>query len=181
MRSPETQKFNGTDGHFDLGIPTSVPLQSGTSVPLQSGTSVPLQSGKSIGSGTLEMSLAAISYYFVTAGHVSPTDSALCKYLIRASGRLLSATKSICEPITAPELKRVLEHHLVDKCSLKIRMHLTVLLFMFLGLLRYDDAACILVNADLLQFITKHNSTILDGVLIFLPRSKTDQGWHGAG
>jgi hypothetical protein len=61
-----------------------------------------LSSQKSIGPNTLEMTLAAISYYFVTAGHVSPTDSALCTYLVRASGRLLSATKSTCEPITAP-------------------------------------------------------------------------------
>ena len=58
-------------------------------------------------------------------------------------------------------------------------MHLTVLTLMFVGLLRYDDAACILVHADLLQFITKHNSATVDGVLIFIPRSKTDQGWQG--
>jgi hypothetical protein len=135
-----------------------------------------LSSQKSIGPNTLEMTLAAISYYFVTAGHVSPTDSALCTYLVRASGRLLSATKSTCEPITAPELHKLLKFHLADNCSLKVRMHLTVLTLMFVGLLRYDDAACILVHADLLQFITKHNSATVDGVLIFIPRSKTDQG-----
>jgi len=135
---------------------------------------------KSIGSSTLEMSLAAIGYFFLLAGHNSPTDSTLCSYLVRSANRLLSSKKSACEPITSAELHTVLKFHLTQKCSLKIRMHLTVFLLMFLGLLRFDDAASILVYSDLMQFISCPHSAIIDGVLIFIPRSKTDQGWQGA-
>jgi hypothetical protein len=49
------------------------------------------------------------------------------------------------------------------------------------GLLRYDDAACILVHKDLLQFISvSRTDTRDDGVVLFLHSSKTDQTGAGA-
>jgi hypothetical protein len=52
------------------------------------------------------------------------------------------------------------------------------MLIMFLGLLRFSDAAAILVHADLLRFIYSASGK-LEGVLIFICKSKMDQTWIG--
>jgi hypothetical protein len=58
-------------------------------------------------------------------------------------------------------------------------MHLTVYLLMFVGLFRYDDVSKIMVNKSLFKFITRPDGT-LEGLLLFIPCSKTDQFWDGA-
>jgi hypothetical protein len=114
-------------------------------------------------------------------GRASPTHSLLCTRLRLTAKRVLFAVKSTCEAITATELHAVLVFHLTATCSLRVRMHLTVFLLMFVGLLRYDDAACILVHKDLLQFISvSRTDTRDDGVVLFLHSSKTDQTGAGA-
>jgi hypothetical protein len=50
---------------------------------------------------------------------------------------------------------------------------------MFVGMLRYSDAQRILVHKELFHFVTAGTGELL-GLLIFIPCSKTDQGWDGA-
>jgi hypothetical protein len=64
---------------------------------------------------------------------------------------------------------------------LRTTMHLTVLLLAFVGLLRYGDISNVLVHQDLLRFVPCMDEPSRDdGVLIFLPHSKTDQAWSGS-
>ena len=135
---------------------------------------------QSIGCSLIYVAVAAISHFFRSGGH-SPPQSYFCQQLQKSAERILQPTPSRCEPISASELHRVLVKFLNNTCSLKIRMHLTVFLLMFVGLLRFDDAQKILVHRDLLQFITISDSNPnIDGMLIFIPCSKTDQVWTGA-
>ena len=93
---------------------------------------------------------------------------------------LLSSRRSQCEPISAADMHTLLLTHLTPTCSLPVRMHLTVFLLMFLGPLRYtSDAANILVNFEFLRFI-RSTTGCLEGVLLFIPFSKTDQERKGS-
>ncbi len=92
---------------------------------------------------------AILASYFGLIGRVSPTH-----YRTRLRLTASSSSEIHCEAITASELHAVSVFHLTATCSLRVRMHVTVSLLMFVGLLRYDDAACILVHKDLLQFIS---------------------------
>ncbi len=135
----------------------------------------------STGHQAVDNAVSAIAFYFGLMGQASPTHSVLCTRLRATAKRVLSATKSTCEAITAAELHVVLVFHITATCSLRVRMHLTVFLLMFVGLLRYDDAACILVHKDLLQFISVSQTDPRDdGVILFLHSSKTDQTGAGA-
>jgi len=132
--------------------------------------------------GASEVNLAscAIAYHFHLSGLRSPTESEHCKLLRQTAGRVLTAKKSKCEFLTAFELHTVLKFSLVQ-CSLRDRMHITVFLLMFLGFLRFSDACKILAHRDFIQFIprsTRDSSD--DGVLLFIPCSKTDQRGDGA-
>lgn len=122
----------------------------------------------------------AIAHYFRLANLRSPTADPICAVVRKSADNILTPQKSDRQPITAHELKSVLTFHLVAGCSLKVQMHLTVFLLMFVGLLRFDDAASLLVHKDLMKFISASAvNQADDGVLLFLPRSKMDQTWEG--
>jgi len=132
------------------------------------------------GNSAVQMATSSIQYYFGLVGRTAPLDVPFVHRMKKAAARsLLSSRRSKCEPVSADDLYTLLSTHLTPNCSLSVRMHLTVFLLMFLGLLRYSDAAQILVNVEFLRFIF---STVgkLDGVLIFIPYSKTDQEWLGS-
>jgi len=87
----------------------------------------------------------------------------------------------VCEPITAPELLLLIQTVLAQNCTFRDRMHITLFLLMFVGLFRFDDVSHILVNTELMQFISKSDTDLsLDGVVIYIPHSKMDQNWNGA-
>jgi hypothetical protein len=44
----------------------------------------------------------------------------------------------------------------------------------------YSDAVSILVHEDLLRFVPSSSRGGYEGMLMFIPRSKTDQSWNGA-
>ena len=122
----------------------------------------------------------AIAHFFRLANLRSPTEDSICSVVRKSAENILTPQKSDRQPITAHELKSVLMFHLVAGCSLKIRMHLTVFLLMFVGLLRFDDAASLLVHEDLMRFVSISGMDQGDdGILLFLPRSKMDQTWEG--
>ena len=136
---------------------------------------------KGIGVQCIKNARASIGYFFRLSGAEAPTSSPLIDILYRAAERQLHPKKSTCVDIDAADLHNILVYHLTNNCSLKTRMHLTVFLLMFVGLFRFDDMQHILVHEDLFRFIPiNNNSGVIDGMLIFIPCSKTDQTWTGA-
>jgi hypothetical protein len=136
-----------------------------------------------LGPQTVLTASAAINYFFSLAGFKSPVEAFPLNRILRkaAERHLCSGKKSSCEPITTEEMFQLVSHVLTPGCSLKDRMHATVFLLMFLGLLRFNDAQHILVHKDLIQFVSKPDKEdTLDGVIIFIPSSKTDQSGEGA-
>jgi hypothetical protein len=137
---------------------------------------------KHIGSQLIDTACASIYYYYKMANLSPPVDSTALVLLRRTADRILTAKKSKCEDITALELHSVLNFHMLSgkHCLFKTRYHLTVFLLTFVGLLRFDDLANILVHRNFIQFIHKTDTdSTLDGVVMFLPTSKTDQEWDG--
>jgi hypothetical protein len=181
--TPETlYKYNACWVKFKLWLyPETLAVVDDMVVCLYVSHLIGLAVDHSTGHQAIDNAMSAIAFYFGLMGRVSPTHSLLCTRLRLTAKRVLSASKSTCEAITAAELHAVLVFHLTAACSLRIRMHLTVFLLMFVGLLRYDDAACILVHADLLQFISVSRADSRDdGIVLFLHSSKTDQTGDGA-
>ena len=134
--------------------------------------------GKHIGPGNIDTAMSAIQFYYEQAGKTK-FDTPFISRLKSAAGRLLQPKKSQCEPLDSSDLLRMLKTHLKPQCSLHVRMHLTVFLLMFIGLLRFSDAQQIIVHQECLRFI--HNpARVLLGVLLFIPFSKTDQSGDGA-
>lgn len=132
------------------------------------------------GNSAIQLATSAIGYFYSVVGKTAPLDVPFVHRMKRAAAKtLLSSRRSQCEPISAADMHTLLFTHLTPTCSLPVRMHLTVFLLMFLGLLRYSDAANILVNFEFLRFI-RSSTGRLEGVLLFIPFSKTDQEWKGS-
>ena len=136
---------------------------------------------RAIGPGTVDSTLSAIRHYYSMAGHQSITHPFLTA-LTSSAHRTLKGRTLAREPLSVRGMHQVLQFHLLNQDSSQIPlrklMHLVVLLVSFVGLLRYDDAASILVGPEFIQF--KRDATGRDlGVLIFIPRSKTDTKYEG--
>lgn len=127
-----------------------------------------------VGCGRMRKVSASIAFFFHQAGMPSPTEAPLCSQMVKGASRLLFAKHTAREPLMPEQLKRVLEHHLGDACNIGTRMHLTVLLLMFTGLLRYSDVAQVVVHQDLLRIVHDESGTV-QGALMFVLHSKTDQ------
>lgn len=132
---------------------------------------------RKIGPATIENAISAIKFFMEIAGKPI-LDSPFITRLRLAAGRLLNPKRSACEPISVTDLYHILSTHLTPNCSLRTRMHLTVFLLMFIGLLRFNDVQQIMVHQDCLRFIYS-DSNVLLGCLIFIPFSKTDQSGDG--
>ena len=139
---------------------------------------------KGTGPYLMDRGHAAISYFYQQAGFLSPLAHPWCVCLMKVAHRLLSAKPLVRQPLTVESMYKVLYYHFwgegKELNSLRTLMHLTILLLAFVGFFRYDDMSNILVHEDLLRFIpTSNDPSLDDGVLIFLPHSKTDQAWSG--
>lgn len=132
------------------------------------------------GDSSLQLATAAIKFHFNSMGVAAPVSSVYIDLIKNSAKRNLRPKRSCCEPISATDLHKLLTTYLTPTCSLKTRMHLTTLLIMFLGLLRFNDVQHILVHRELLRFIKSDNGTTTEGVLIWLPTSKTDKRGDGA-
>jgi hypothetical protein len=132
------------------------------------------------GDSSLQLATAAIKFHFNSMGTAAPVSSSYIDLLKSSAHRNLRAQRARCEPICAADLHKLLATHLNPNCTLKTRMHLTTLLIMFLGLLRFDDAQHILVHRELLRFIKSDTGPQFEGILIWLPTSKTDRQGDGA-
>lgn len=141
-----------------------------------------------VGPQRVKEASAAISHFFSVANLPSPTELPACSRLYKAAEHILiTGSKLDRAPLTPADVRKVLEFHLTGSCSLRTRMHLTIFLLMFVGLLRVSDAQNILVHDDFLRFIPAAGSAEASGlegrtaagVLIYISHSKTDQAWHG--
>ena len=133
---------------------------------------------KHIGSASIQMAIAAIQFFFQFANKPKFEQPFIVR-LRQAALRILQPKRSKCEPLSASDLHVLLDKYLTPTCSLVIRMHLTVFLLMFLGLLRFSDVQNIIVHKECMRFVYKNDGTLF-GVLIFIPFSKTDQAGEGA-
>ena len=134
---------------------------------------------RSVGKQVINTTLAAIRYFYLSAGLESPTESPIVTSLRLAVPRILIGKRSSCVPLTAEQLLTVLQFHLTSSCTLRVRMHLTIYLLMFVGLFRFSDVQKILVHDELLQKRYDKQGNLI-GLLIFIPWSKTDQSHDGA-
>lgn len=140
---------------------------------------------RNIGPNKLEMSVAAIKYHYEAAGFsTSPLAHPWCSRIVSTAKKLLVPKKLKRQSISVANMKSLLSHYLIeqdaDQIDLRTLMHVVVLLLCFLGFLRYSDAVSILVHEDLLKFIRSPSGSGYEGMLIFIPKSKTDQSWKGA-
>ena len=171
-------RFREWLAQYDITEPLTIDAQTVAFYVVHLITSADL---RGIGDALVLTALASIAHHFSLAGITSPTSSPHLTLLRRVAKRSLHPLKSLCEPISSVDLYTVLVTFLTPTCDLRDRMHLTCFLLMFLGLFRFSDMQSILVHKDLFQFIRKSESDpALDGMLIFIPCSKTDQYWLGA-
>jgi hypothetical protein len=116
-------------------------------------------------------------------GLFSPLMHPWCSRILASAKKQLVSKKLPRQSISATDMKTLLSYHLLNRnpnqIDLKTLMHLVVMLLSFLGFLRYSDAVSILVHADLIRFIPSPSGLGDEGMLIFIPRSKTDQSWQG--
>ena len=172
------QRFREWLAQYDITEPLTIDAQTVAFYVVHLITSADL---RGIGDALVLTAMASIAHHFSLAGITSPTSSPHLTLLRRVAKRSLHPLKSLCQPISLVDLYTVLVTFLTPTCDLRDRMHLTCFVLMFLGLFRFSDMQSILVHKDLFQFIRKSESDpAIDGMLIFIPCSKTDQYWLGA-
>lgn len=138
---------------------------------------------KNIGSSRVEKAHAALTFYYKQGNWKGslPTMDPLCLIMLQSARKSLTAKKLSREPLTALDIRLLLITYLGPdgqrSCDLRIRMHVTVILLSFVGLLRYSDLCQVMVDKTLLRFVTLPNGS--SGMLIFLATSKTDKLWRG--
>lgn len=115
---------------------------------------------------------AAIACFNELAGMPSPTDHPACALVRETAKRTLQGSKLHREPLSLEDTRALVTAYCHPAASLPDRMHATAFALMFQGLLRYDDAAKILVHQDLL--VIRDNR-----VEMFIYKSKTDQAMDG--
>jgi hypothetical protein len=129
---------------------------------------------RSLGPSKVMAASAAIACYFWLHGKQSPTAHPLCDLAREAARRSLVPNPISRDPVTADNLRLLIDRFAGPSASLRDLMHVTVLTLMYTGFLRFDDAATISVHHQLLVI---HPGSHVD---IFLARSKTDQLMAGA-
>lgn len=141
-----------------------------------------LQQGLRNGTGpqAVHKASAAIRFFFAQANLASPTDGALHASLVKSADRVMQGTKLRRQQLQPSQLRDIMMFHLVDRvASLQTRMHLTAWLLTLVGVMRFGDLAGVLVHEDLLIFVHDTRGRV-QGMLLFVPRSKTDACGEGA-
>lgn len=116
---------------------------------------------------------AAIACMHYLHGKPSPTASPLCDVVREANRRTLVPSPLQRDPVTADDIRRLIDAYAGPTAVLRDLMHVTVFTLMYTGFLRYDDAARISVHQDLLRVHDSH-------VEIFLGGSKVDKYFQGS-
>jgi hypothetical protein len=116
---------------------------------------------------------AAIAYMYWSHGFPSPTDHFACAVVREAASRTLGKPRIARPAMSAVDVRLLVQTFAGDHASLQDLMHVTVLVLLFVGFMRFSDAATISVHVDLLCILQDH-------MKIFLRKSKTDQHMEGA-
>ena len=133
-----------------------------------------------IGPQRVITAISAITHFFRLANLPSPASGPLSQALRSAAERLLSSKRLNREGLYKADIIRMLDFHLSSSSDLRTRMHLTTLVLMFVGCMRFSDVREVLVHEDMLQFVpVSADDPTVDGMLLFIPKSKTDQAWKG--
>jgi site-specific recombinase XerD len=117
---------------------------------------------------TLTRRISAISQAHQAAGHESPTHSALVRKALAGIRREKGVAPDAKAPLTVADLRTIVRDHL--PAGLKGTRDRALLLVGFAGAFRRSELAGI--DAEHLEFVP-------EGMVVTLPRSKTDQ--EGAG
>ncbi len=114
----------------------------------------------------------AISCFTGMHGLEPPTSHPLCVAVRELARRLLHPTRVHKDAVDAKDIHQLVAHFIQPATTLLDLMHVTAIVVMYAGMLRFDDLAEICVHEDLLKILPTHME-------IFIPRSKTDQHWEG--
>lgn len=115
---------------------------------------------------------AAIACFHWMYGQPSPTQHPLCDLVRETSRRQLVAQPLQRDPVTASDLRLLIDKFAGPSAKLRDLMHVTTMALMYAGFLRFSDAAHISVHDSLMVFTPTH-------VALFLSQSKTDQHMDG--
>ena len=150
-----------------------VPLQSdGALVSLYLAKLFKSSKEDGVGPGRVLTASAAIHCHFVLNGLVSHTSHPACKTVREAAERMLYGKPLNRDEVDATDMKALLDKYAGPDASLRDLMHVTTMLLMFCGFLRFDEAAEISVHEDMLIMTDEM-------MLMFIPISKTDQHCKG--
>lgn len=137
-------------------------------------TKVRMESAEAgIGYGRVMKASAAISTTFELLGKQSPTAHPACVTVRQVAERTLFGKKLHRDELEAADLKALVTAFGHDGATLMDLMHITAVVLMFTGFMRYDDMTKVLVHEDLLRVAD-------DRLELFLYESKTDALCHGA-
>lgn len=155
----------------DLGLPPDISCPKSAALFLDHQFKIALQ--KKVGYGLVERASAALTAHFASMQQASPsTTDPFCRMICKAAKNALTGVKRIREPILAQDVLKLVLHHITPACSLAVRMHVTIMVLCYGGLLRFSDAANILVHAQYLKVSA-------EAVRFLLWRSKTDPEGRG--
>mmetsp|Transcript_4797 Transcript_4797/g.14550 ORF Transcript_4797/g.14550 Transcript_4797/m.14550 type:complete len:337 (-) Transcript_4797:237-1247(-) len=123
---------------------------------------------------------AAVRHFHKLAGAPSPTDDPRCAAILATASKVLQAKPLDREALQASDLLVALRHHMGGNTQpeLHVRMHLTVFLIMYAGMLRFSDVENISVDESTMRFLRGVDGS-LEGVVLFVPFSKRDQPGRG--
>jgi hypothetical protein len=125
-----------------------------------------------IGPSRVLKASAAIACHYAANGHASPTSHPLCQLVRTIASRTLHGKMVPRDVIELSDMRLLLDAFGNEHSSLMDIMHVTSLLLMFAGCLRFDDMAEVSVHVDLMVFHEGY-------VELFLIKSKTDQCLKG--
>jgi hypothetical protein len=136
---------------------------------------------KNIGPTSVEQASSAIKYQFQMVGYTPcPFNHPYCARIISSAKNQLVAKQLKRIPFTSEILFEVIKYHLSNgNTPLNIYMHLVCALIGFVGFLRFDDIAHILVHEDFIKII-EHKDGTIQGALIYIYTSKTDKQCKGS-
>lgn len=131
---------------------------------------------RGVGHQAVDRASAAISAFYEAIGKPTPCLDPFCTVVRTGASRSLITNRRARPEVTAQEVDQLLQHHLPPngpKPTLETRMFVTCILLCFVGLMRYDDLARVMVHPDLMRIQPG------EYVELYLWRSKTDQVAEG--
>lgn len=107
---------------------------------------------RKVGPGVIEQCSAGLTHYFTSRAMSSPcTNDPFCSLLRKAAHNMLTGSKLQRDAATTDDVLAVVQHFLTTSCSLQDRMLVTAMVIQFLGDLRFEQLASIMVHEQYLR------------------------------